>query len=250
VHEEFNFGNRVLSRLVPMDLPPEIAYRGPHSLSLLEGTIKGQPLSDDNHLLSIDALSRLLCLRLPYLRLFFLVPPDSLSRDQQYEDDPKRRWGRRPPLPSVYASIKDLTRTIRIAAAYDDVIVLYSIPGDAFRASPNWPMTEDRNEHWTSWWNEVGMGLWNVPVTRPECLPYLLRGVIVGRLEGVQALSIHAFGDVSGKGGLVVWAFARDRRVVAWSFDGKRKSCPPDTADRRRRKPVMYKAQAHVLRRL
>ena len=238
---------RINTRSIALRRLPGTSQPENRTVMLTDGAINGVSLSDGSHFLSIDASSELLCLRLPFLRLFYLVPPDALSTYQAYEQYPGRRWGRKPPLTKIFAVARDLRGTVRVAAAYGSIIVLYSIPGDAFSSSPS-STRNYGNEEWIEWWSEVGR-FWDLPVTRPGCLPYLVRGVLVGRLERVQALAIEVFGDLSGNGGLVVWGFAKKNRVVAWRYDGRRKPCSMATAGGGYKEPIMYKAEAFPLRR-
>lgn len=112
-------------------------------------------LSDGIHILCVDRSSQLLCLKTRTLSLFYFVPPNSLSRTQVYDQSPERKWGRRAPIPNAFAVASHISATVRVAAAYADIVVLYSVPGDAFRASPSSTSRKEHNEDWIDWWPDV-----------------------------------------------------------------------------------------------
>lgn len=89
------------------------------------------PLSDGYHILFTDDDTRLLCLGAD-------LPPGSaqrLSRKFIFEPPPQLWIDEEPPVPNMYAAGFDLENGARIAAAYGDSIVIYSVPIDALKYS-------------------------------------------------------------------------------------------------------------------
>lgn len=185
------------------------------------------PLSDGFHVLFIDPAGGKLCLGtnaplgapLKLFRRVVFLPPEGGS------------------VPTSYAAGAALTGGLRVAAAYDDEIVLYSVPADVLvssRAGSNGsglqcgaddsprPMAsreDEPNMDWLDWWpyeeeadDDSHSSAWSP-------WPLYLRGIPVGRLVGLVELAVH-----NGPP-LTIWAFGSDGKAAAWQLDrGKRPS--------------------------
>lgn len=179
------------------------------------------PLSDGFHVLFIDPASGMLCLGtnaplgapLKLFRRVVFLPPEGRS------------------VPTTYAAGAALTGGLRVAAAYDDEIVLYSVPadilvlsrvgssnsglqcgaGDSLRPSSS---TEDEpNMDWLDWWpcedeadDSSHSSMWSP-------WPLYVRGIPGGRLVGLVELAVH-----NGPP-LTIWAFSSNGNAAAWQLD-------------------------------
>ncbi|KAF2809957.1 uncharacterized protein BDZ99DRAFT_442325 [Mytilinidion resinicola] len=109
------------------------------------------------------------------LRTLMLMPPDP--------DD----------IPRIYTAAADLTWGARVAVAFGDKVVLYSVPPDL------------RLIH-----------AYAYPST-PAIWPIGIKGTVVGALDGLAALAIYAAPE------LTIWAFGADGRAVTWQLDTGRR---------------------------
>jgi hypothetical protein len=171
------------------------------------------PLSDGHHVLFIDPPSGKLFLGCDaplggptkLLRKMLLVPPNSGQ------------------LPRLYAAAADLTWGARIVVAYDDTIMLYSVPPDVFALSKleqraeSWDVystppfsTHGRTQdHWLNWWDD------GYSSTMPEhspVWPIAVRGVEIGTLSRVCELDVFTHPDIT------VWAFNLDSHAKTWQL--------------------------------
>ena len=205
------------------------------------------PLSDGHHILFTDNETGLLCLgsdkpagNIPRLsRKFVFEPPANLNRDDE------------PMAPRTYASTRNLDSGVRIAAAYGDTIVLYSVPADALKYSTaeQEETIQDSSKPFEEleWLNilphptsnaqavqeTVGGSavryerlnmLWArfLPSTNEEqpssldrLWPLRIRGTLIGSLDGLKALSLQD----TALDGLVVWGFSTSGLAKAWEVD-------------------------------
>jgi len=98
------------------------------------------PLSDGFHILFTDPVTNFLCLgsdaplegpnRLA--RIINFIPPACLGHHTSMQHS---KSGGEPPQPAAYAAAPDLTRGVRVAAAYGDRVVFYSVPSDVLPQS-------------------------------------------------------------------------------------------------------------------
>lgn len=212
------------------------AHRGTHGHAI--------PFGDGIHVLFTCEATGLLCLGPEQpegrthllIRRFVLVPPQEL-------------WGNgQTPLPSVYASARCSGHEggARIAAAYGDRIVLFSIPEDMLRFSAaetegtslrnGKPIREMGNSSmlrvpappgadlgrsdtgsesgsrrlnmkWVHWLSTVKA----LPATEPsEIWQVQINGICVGKMPSPQALAVQADGEI------FVWAFGAEGTVRLW----------------------------------
>jgi hypothetical protein len=207
------------------------------------------PLSDGQHIIFTDNETGLLCLgsdkpagniqRLS--RKFVFEPPKSLDNSSSPE----------PQTPTAYAATQNLNNGVRIAAAYGDNIVLYSVPVDALKYSTaeQEETIQDSSKPFEEleWLNilphptsnaqaiQEAVGgstvryerlnmLWarflpsmneEQPSSLDRLWPLRIRGTCIGSLEGVNALSVQD----TIKDGLVVWGFSTSGLAKAWEVD-------------------------------
>ncbi|KAF2405309.1 hypothetical protein EJ06DRAFT_552723 [Trichodelitschia bisporula] len=200
------------------------------------------PLSDGYHILYVDPPSGYLCLggdspraedRRRLLRKFVMLPPQQNV------------------FPRIYAVGTDLAQGPKIVAVYGDLIVLYSIPADAYLASlhelqrtsrHNLPGTREvaaaeepgaahrraSNHEWLEWWPREmrcppSVGLGGGPAPQGKWWPIYLEGSIVGDQDGVVDLA------VSQTAGLAIWGFGRDGKAKVWQVNnGRRHGLPKE----------------------
>lgn len=206
------------------------------------------PLSDGHHILFTDNETGLLCLGSDR-------PTGELQRlSRKFTFHPHSSTATGPdPVPNVYAATKVTVNGLRIAASHGNIIILYSVPGDALRYSTaeqeetiqdsSKPFEElewlDILPHSTSnaaavrnSLSDTGFPnrcerlnmLWAHYLPSPEdkvesldgVWPLRICGTVVGTLEGLKALSIQE----SPADGLVIWAFGTAGMAKAWEVDG------------------------------
>lgn len=197
---------------------------GQQSLPTIEGTVSdcdhycAVPMTDGYHVLFVDPDSNMLCMgsdtvagdaRRVLRRKIFFVPPSAGG------------------VPLVYISSYATSRCPRIVAGYGDLIVLFSIPSDVFSLStkeqqPGGLSKSDieRAQEWLRWWPKDDMPA-NRPTSPPEehanqyaLWPLFIRGTVIGRLQGLSALSIN-----TSSGRLSIWAFRSCGDSVVWQID-------------------------------
>lgn len=204
------------------------------------------PLSGGCHIIFMDPSTNLLCIGSDgplggpskLARLVVLVPPDELVRQVANGD---RTTPMKPPRPTAYAVAPDLSRGARVAAAYDDEVVFYSVPSDVFAHSFSLPKEKPPgadlgtssipvlhnswlNEDWLDWWPGSSK-VWSLPPTHDKSFPLHIQGIRVGIMEkGVSDVAVvtgqQAHGDVGASSEIVVWAFSRDGQSgIAWTLD-------------------------------
>lgn len=148
------------------------------------------------------------------LRKILFLPPDSNSQ-----------------LPRIYTSAFDMSWGARVAVAFGEMIMLYSIPPDICNLSrieqkvESWDMyrtppfsNEGRMaDHWLNWWDEPHpSSRWgNHPVW-----PIAIRGAEIGSLKGVSELAIHTTPDIT------IWGFTSDFRCKTWQLRNSTEPVP------------------------
>jgi hypothetical protein len=159
-----------------------------------------------------------------------------LGRDAPF-GDPKRLIRKimfRPPLqgasPRIYAPGVDLTDGARIVVAYEDMLVLFSVPRDVFefsRKEQHFKGTpaacEGSPEQWLRWWPENDILLPSIDQANPtnSVWPLLIGGTIIGQLEGLVDIAVNE------TAGLAIWAFGLDGKAAVWQIDGGRPGYSP-----------------------
>lgn len=206
------------------------------------------PLSDGHHVLFTDSESGMLCLGsdTPAGRT------EQLSRKFIFEPPPRLARGTNPLIPTIYAVSSDLDRNLRIAAAYGDDIMLFSVPVDAIRYSTaeqegtlldtavsfddlitmrilRHPTSNARAmqeqayaaaDQSNSRFDEINM-VWvhwlstkgrAKPTSLDELWPVRASGMYVGSMSGLKALTIQE----RPSGGIVIWAFGQHGLATCW----------------------------------
>ncbi|KAJ4370493.1 hypothetical protein N0V83_005014 [Neocucurbitaria cava] len=175
------------------------------------------PLSDGHHVLFIDPANNKLTLGCDapingprkLLRRVVFIPPGDLV------------------VPKLYTAAADMSQGLRVIAAYDDAILLYSIPSDVcnlsrlerkaespdlYTASPSFTETHNRN-YWFDWWDEPSVpdpaDQYNSD-KRDPVWPISIRGTYIGKLSGVCELAIQTTPDIS------IWAFSYAFQCKIW----------------------------------
>jgi hypothetical protein len=183
------------------------------------------PLSDGHHILFIEPPTRKLFLGCDaplggptkLLRKILLLPP------------------REGLVPQLYTAAADMTQGARVAVAYEDTIVLYSIPPDVIAVSrleqkaESWDIytappfsSEGRTKnHWLNWQDEPCAA--ELPGHSP-IWPLAVRGTVIGTLPGVCTLAINTHPEIT------IWAFALDSQCKTWQL---RNSAEPIHRSRR-----------------
>jgi hypothetical protein len=140
------------------------------------------------------------------LRKVLFVPPEDV-RNQ---------------IPRLYTAASDLTWGVRVAVAFGDQIVLYSVPPDILASSrleqkaESWdvytapPFTHAgrAKDHWLNWWDEPYT--LNSPDLLNRIWPIAVRGMVVGTLAGVCELAVVTSPNIA------IWAFGLDSRAKTW----------------------------------
>jgi hypothetical protein len=179
------------------------------------------PLSDGFHILFTDPESGMLCLgsdapigdpRRLLRKLMFVPPTDGA-------------------VPRIYATGKDVITGPRIVAAYEDTLVLYSVPPDVFALSKReqrtaGPLNDGEivdASPWLSYWPKDDIPA-NYPrpappgsdtfVSGPRAIwPLFIRGQVIGQVEGLVDIAVNKVG------GLAIWGFGLDGRARVWQLD-------------------------------
>ncbi|KAF1355223.1 hypothetical protein BDV97DRAFT_395598 [Delphinella strobiligena] len=224
------------------------ADQSPRASSDEQDHRRAVPLSDGHHIIFMDPSTNLLCIGSDgplggpskLARLVILVPPDELVR-QVASINGDRTTPLRPPRPTAYAVAPDLSRGARVAAAYGDEVVFYSVPSDIFAHSFSLPKEKPPsadlgtssipalhnswlNEEWLDWW-PASSKVWSLPPAHDKSFPLHIQGISVGIMEkGVSDVAVltgqQAQRDFGVSSEIVVWAFSRDGQSgTAWALD-------------------------------
>lgn len=174
------------------------------------------PLSDGHHVLFIDPPSGRLFLGCdaPFggptklLRKVQLLPPSESV------------------LPRFYAATTDLTWGARIAVAYGDSVILYSIPPDVLSLSrleqkaeswdiydsPPFSLEGRAEDYWLNWWGEPDDATFSAHTLS---WPISIQGIEVGHSKGICELAVQTNPD------LTVWAFTLHAQATTWRIKGE-----------------------------
>ena len=166
---------------------------------------KAVPLSDGYHVLFTDPISGCLCLGndapsggpRKLRRRFTLLGPNA---DTYELGDAALRM-----LPSVYAVGGELSWGVRVVAGFGSSIWLFCIPPDVFAHHGN----GDR-EAWKDEYNATTV----THLSDDEAQPIRLRGVEIGKAEGLVDLAIESSPSHS-----TVWAFVGHGIAYAWQIN-------------------------------
>jgi hypothetical protein len=177
--------------------------------SLGQGHYHAVPLSDGHHILFLDPINQVLTLGcdgppdrpVKLLRKIMLLPP--------------RGGG----IASIYNAATDMSWGARIAVAYGDTIVLYSIPPDVLDVScfehetqhslRAFILEREANSHWLDWHDHESLS-----PDADSIWPLAIRGTEVGKLGGVCELVVQTVPGVS------VWAFSKTAQCKSWRLGG------------------------------
>jgi hypothetical protein len=218
-------------------VPPRLP-EGPHDHS------HAVPLCDGHHFLFTDSASGNIYLGCD-------APPGAVQRmKRKFVLEPPSKLARSSP-PKVYAACPEMVGGVRIAAAYGDDIVLFSVPLDAYMYSaaeqestirdPSVPFEElrwiERLPHPTSnahalldhdvphrleklhmaWIHYLPGREGNTVDSLDKLWPLKIPGTHVGKLSDIRALSVQESDGI----GVVVWAFGGEGNIRAWKMSGK-----------------------------
>ncbi|KAF2266336.1 hypothetical protein CC78DRAFT_155019 [Lojkania enalia] len=172
---------------------------------------RATPLSDGHHILFLDP---------PTDRLFMgcdapLGGPNKLLRKILFVPPEGGQ------TPRLYAGAADLASGARVAVAFGDTIMLYSVPPDVVTLSrleqkpATWDIynmppfsSEGRaKDHWLNWLDDS-----YTPhgITRKNIWPIAVRGTQIGVLRNVCELAVFTQPDIT------VWAFTLDAQATTW----------------------------------
>ncbi|PWW72084.1 hypothetical protein C7212DRAFT_366798 [Tuber magnatum] len=225
---------RLISSAVhPKDASPLTRrfHDGPGSLALSDtwepragqsDHFQAVPLSDGSHILFIDPESGGLCLGsdaplggpTKLLRKIWLIPPGSVvgmmtERGEEHNTDENlsasrgRRIGKTV-RPSVYASGASIKHGVRVAAGYNDHVVLFSIPPDIFYL----PLEAESTSDQTSIPNQPPTG---VDITKAH-EPIRIAGYYIDTIPRLVDLAVQ-----SGVA-LAIYAFSASGRVHVYQL--------------------------------
>ncbi|KAF2433452.1 hypothetical protein EJ08DRAFT_79643 [Tothia fuscella] len=172
------------------------------------------PMSDGYHILFTDPESGMLCLGSDAP----LGDPRRLLRKILFKS---LREG---VSPRIYAAGADLMNGPRIVAAFEDQLVLYSLPSDVFELSTKEQQSKattaedlEQASQWLDWWPESDFP--SSSSSKPEfdnpksVWPLLIGGTIIGELSNLVDIAVN---DVSG---LSIWAFSVDGKASVWQIN-------------------------------
>lgn len=166
------------------------------------------PMSDGFHILFTDSESGMLCLGTDAP----LGGPRKLSKKIMFK--PPTQCGN----PRIYTANTDLMDGPKIVAAYEDTLVLFSVPIDVFqfsrRAQQSKGILSADSEQWLRWWPEEDFPFASSQQSDAMSVwPLLVNGTIIGRLEGLVDIAVNE------TAGLAIWALSLDGRAAVWQID-------------------------------
>lgn len=220
-----------------------VSRRGPpntSSLSLVRAThchhYRAIPINDGFHIIFVEPRTGLLCIGsdapiggpTSLTRAFVCVPP--------FGKDPSDTT-KEAPVPTAFAVGSDLSWGLRVVAAYQDRIVLYSIPLDVFNVirkererqgdsvmgdsdlARDWFLDSERFRKRRESLVQNQNGDWEFLLSvsyRPTAMmwPFKIYGKEIGRVDNPVELSLQ-----SSHGGARVWAFAASGEAHIFDID-------------------------------
>ncbi|KAF3387558.1 hypothetical protein F1880_001286 [Penicillium rolfsii] len=226
--------------------PPNTA-----SLSLVRAThchhYRAVPINDGFHIIFVEPRTGLLCIGsdapiggpTSLTRAFVCVPPFGKYPTESIKEAP---------VPTVFTVGSDLRWGLRVVAAYQDRIVLFSIPLDVFNVirkerelqgegvmgdsdiARDWFVDSERFRKRRESLVQNQNGDWEFLLSvsyRPTAMmwPFKIYGKEIGRVDNVVELALQ-----SSNGGARIWAFAASGEAHIFDID-TRTSTTPTTAD-------------------
>ncbi|KAJ5390902.1 uncharacterized protein N7496_001970 [Penicillium cataractarum] len=210
------------------------------SLSLVRAThchhYRAVPINDGFHIIFVEPRTGLLCIGsdapiggpTSLTRAFVCVPP--------FGEDPTESI-KEAPVPTVFTVGSDLSWGLRVVAAYQDRIVLYSIPLDVFNVirkerqrqgegvmgdsdlARDWFVDSERFRKRRESLVQNQNGDWEFLLSvsyRPTAMmwPFKIYGKEIGRVDNVVELALQ-----SSNGGARVWAFGAAGEAHVFDID-------------------------------
>ncbi|KAJ5171237.1 uncharacterized protein N7500_004020 [Penicillium coprophilum] len=233
--------------------------RIPHapSRSLIRAThchhYRAVPINDGFHIMFIEPRTSLLCIGTDapiggptsLTRAFVCVPPPfSNTQNRQIKTPPPSPSlsntippPKDLPIPTTFTAGSDLRWGLRVVAAYDDRLVLYSIPLDVFNMirkererqadgvmgdsdlAPAWYVDSERTRKQRESLVQNQNGEWEFVLSvsyRPTAMmwPFKIYGKEIGSVKGTVELALQ-----SSEGGVRVWAFGKDGKGTILDVD-------------------------------
>jgi hypothetical protein len=176
-----------------------------------------RPLSDGSHVLFTDPSTGKLFLGCDAP----IGGPTKLLRKISFEA-PAEVYNSRDTPPSFYTSGTDLTWGVRIAAAYGNDVILYTVPPDVFadikkvNGSADIPVHDDGDEYelgsWVDWIVPGPEGIPALPTRQlgPSRWPLAIRGAKIGTVPNVVDIAVQSAPD------LIVWALTSTGAGHTW----------------------------------
>jgi hypothetical protein len=209
-------------------------------LSLVKAThchhYRAMPINDGLHILFIEPYTGLLCIGsdapiggpTSLTRALICVPPFGNNLDDAWKEER---------VPTVFAAGSDLSWGLRVVAAYQDRIVLYSVPLDVFNVirrererqgdgvmgdsdlARDWFLDNGRGQKRRGSLAQNHNGDWEFLLSvsyRPTAMmwPLKIYGKEIGKMEKVVAFSIQ-----TSHGGVRVWAFGAAGEARIFDID-------------------------------
>lgn len=217
-------------------------------LSLVKAThchhYRAMPVNDGLHILFIEPVTGYLCIGSDapiggptnLTRAMICIPPSDHGLDST-EDR----------IPTIFAVGSDLSRGLRIVAAYQDRIVLYTVPVDVYNVlrrerqlqgdnvmgdsdlARDWFLDNERNSKRRGSLAQNQNGDWEFLLRvsyRPTAMlwPLKIYGKEIGRMDRVVEFSVQ-----TSDGGVRVWAFGASGEARIFDIDTQTSKTRPST---------------------
>ncbi|KAG0157183.1 hypothetical protein PDIDSM_4368 [Penicillium digitatum] len=210
------------------------------------------PINDGFHIMFIEPRTNLLCIGTDapiggpanLTRAFVCIPPPFSNQDGHIKTPPPSPSPSNTtppptdlPVPTTFTAGSDLRWGLRIVAAYDDRLVLYSIPSDVFNVirkererqgagimgasdlALGWYVDSERPHNRRESLVQNQNGDWEFLLSvayRPMAMmwPFKIYGKEIGSVKGTVELALQSSG-----GGVRVWAFGKDGKGTVLDVD-------------------------------